>query len=270
MMPGAFAESFGGRWVAIAGSGLEIFLPSAFEEATIGDAERQSGYTAQYRYAHGQLGVGKWAVDAGHGYEDELAYNRALYGEENVHAVMVGNLPTIFCRDVANNTLMLLYPDNAGGVFFAVGHPLDDDGLSALYTTVFHSLRTAQQGGERPADEMSTQGHWLGDDVEVLGSGDSIFWVLVLLPDRAFTYEIHTDETYLLDALLEVDLIAGEQVSWGYNVTTVAGVRADHADGAYWVIYQVDAEGGQDLEDSIADTRIESGSSGFAFAYIQE
>lgn len=65
--------------------------------------------------------------------------------------------------------------------------------------------------------------------------------------DVAFV-RVHTDKTNLLDALLAVDLIAGENAAWGFNVTTVDAMRADYeGKGEYWHIYAYDEEEGDYL-----------------------
>lgn len=81
----------------------------------------------------------------------------------------------------------------------------------------------------------------------VLGQGDkSVLVVVAASQDDMVAYEVKTDADTLLDALLEAELIEVEKASWGYNVVSVAGVRADYEkDGSYWLILENDEASGE-------------------------
>ncbi len=51
-------------------------------------------------------------------------------------------------------------------------------------------------------------------------------------------FEVHTDKETVGEALLELDLIAGEDGEYGLYVTTVNGITVDFdTDGVYWAFY---------------------------------
>ena len=61
-----------------------------------------------------------------------------------------------------------------------------------------------------------------------IGEGATTFGVFVQLAtteDQATLYHVSTDETTLLAALTNVALVAGKEAAWGFNVTTVDGIR---------------------------------------------
>lgn len=75
-----------------------------------------------------------------------------------------------------------------------------------------------------------------------LGEGDKTVVVVVAASqDEMMAYELHTNQETLLDALLEFELIEVEKASWGYNVVSVCGIRAEYEkDGSYWAILEYD------------------------------
>ena len=99
-----------------------------------------------------------------------------------------------------------------------------------------------------------------GNDPITLGEGDKTILVVVAASqDDMAAYEVKTDADTLLDALLEVELIEVEKASWGYNVVSVAGVRADYEkDGSYWVILEQDEATGEfvRMETGIDSTKV--------------
>ena len=51
-------------------------------------------------------------------------------------------------------------------------------------------------------------------------------------------FEIHTDEKIVGDALVKLELIAGETGDYGLYVKEVNGIKADYdVDGTYWAFY---------------------------------
>ncbi len=71
------------------------------------------------------------------------------------------------------------------------------------------------------------------------GTGATTFTFVVTLADGATTtYTIHTDKKTVGAALLELELIAGEESTYGLYVKTVQGVTADYdTDKTYWAFY---------------------------------
>lgn len=74
---------------------------------------------------------------------------------------------------------------------------------------------------------------------QVLGEGQTQFMFTVVDKDgNATNFEIHTDKEIVGDALLEVELIAGEESEYGLFVKTVNGITADYdVDQTYWAFY---------------------------------
>ena len=76
-------------------------------------------------------------------------------------------------------------------------------------------------------------------DGAVLGEGDTKFTFTVTDADgKETSCEIHTDKETVGEALLELNLIAGDDSEYGLYVKTVNGVTVDYdADGKYWAFY---------------------------------
>ena len=90
----------------------------------------------------------------------------------------------------------------------------------------------------------------------VLGEGETTFTFIVTDKDGNDTsFEIHTNQTTVGEALLELELIAGEAGDYGLYVTEVNGITADYnVDGTYWAFYINDeyAMTGVDMTDITA------------------
>lgn len=104
-------------------------------------------------------------------------------------------------------------------------------------------------------------------DLQVLGEGDTVFSFKATDGDgKVSSYEIHTDKKTVGEALLELDLIAGDESDYGLYVKEVCGVTADYdTDGSYWAFY-IDGEyasTGVDSTDivpgSVYELRVEKG-----------
>lgn len=80
-------------------------------------------------------------------------------------------------------------------------------------------------------------------ETNVLGEGNTVFTLTVTDLDGVETsFEIHTDKKTVGEALLELELIAGEEGQYGLYVTTVNGITLDwDKDGKYWAFY-IDGE----------------------------
>ncbi len=76
-------------------------------------------------------------------------------------------------------------------------------------------------------------------DAESLGEGAVQFTFTVVDGDGNETsFDIHTDAETVGAALLEQNLIAGEDSEYGLYVKTVNGITADYdTDGTYWAFY---------------------------------
>ncbi len=73
-----------------------------------------------------------------------------------------------------------------------------------------------------------------------LGTGGTLIQVEVMptLYDYLSKFEVRTDESSLVDALLGAGLIEGTAVSWGFNITSVDGREVDYSQGGYWHVYR--------------------------------
>lgn len=95
-----------------------------------------------------------------------------------------------------------------------------------------------------------------GTDAVVVGEGETTFGFTVVDKDGNTTvYEVHTDKTTVGEALLELELIAGDESEYGLYVKTVNGITADYnVDGTYWAFYIGDeyAMTGVDSTDIVA------------------
>lgn len=100
------------------------------------------------------------------------------------------------------------------------------------------------------------------DKVQQLGEGSTKFSLTVADKDGNETeFEILTDKETVGEALLELELIAGDEGDYGLYVKTVNGITADYdTDGTYWAFY-IDGEYAQTGVDA---TKAEEGAS-YAF-----
>lgn len=104
---------------------------------------------------------------------------------------------------------------------------------SAVVEETVETTETEVQTEEAQTEEVS------GAGVTVLGEGETKFLFTVVDKEGVETqFEIHTDKEIVGDALLEVELIAGEEGEFGLFVKTVNGIVADYdVDGTYWAFY---------------------------------
>lgn len=73
--------------------------------------------------------------------------------------------------------------------------------------------------------------------VQQIGEGKTSFTFEVENGDEKSTFAVKTDKTTVGEALLELDLIAGDESDYGLY-KTVNGVTADYdKDGTYWALY---------------------------------
>ena len=72
-----------------------------------------------------------------------------------------------------------------------------------------------------------------------LGEGSKTVYVEVVVEDNSVTFTIHTDRTILGDALVDHNLVEGEQGAYGLYVKKVNGITADYdVDHSYWGFYK--------------------------------
>ena len=99
---------------------------------------------------------------------------------------------------------------------------------------------TDEQNGGQPAAENASSAD---SNVTVLGEGKTQFGFTVVDKDgNATEFEIHTDKATVGEALLELNLIAGDEGEYGLYVKSVNGITADYdVDQTYWAFYVNDA-----------------------------
>lgn len=71
-----------------------------------------------------------------------------------------------------------------------------------------------------------------------LGRGETTLTVEVAAEDEVITFTVRTDKETVGAALLEHELIAGEEGAYGLYIKAVNGMTADYdADRSYWAFY---------------------------------
>lgn len=79
------------------------------------------------------------------------------------------------------------------------------------------------------------------EDTE-FGKGEKTVVVEVKAEDQSVTFTVNTDKDTVGDALVENDLISGDESEYGLYVKTVNGMTADYdKDQSYWAFYIDDA-----------------------------
>ena len=122
----------------------------------------------------------------------------------------------------------------------------------ALFTTACNDNNTNDTATENAVSTTEAA------KATVLGEGETKFtFTATDLDGNEAAFEINTDKKTVGDALLELELIAGDESEYGLYVKTVNGTTLDYdKDGAYWAFY-VDGEyatSGVDTTDIVAGT----------------
>ena len=101
------------------------------------------------------------------------------------------------------------------------------------------AVSAVQETQESTAEEQETE----ASAAEVLGEGETKFlFTVVDNGGKETNFEIHTDREIVGEALLDLDLIAGDEGEFGLYVKTVNGITADYdVDQTYWAFY-IDGE----------------------------
>ena len=98
--------------------------------------------------------------------------------------------------------------------------------------------QTPSGAENEPGGTIAPEGLWKDaiylSDAE-FGEGAKTVTVKVIAEDKSVTFTVKTDAKTLGEALLEHELVAGEQGDFGLYIKYVNGIRADYdLDGAYW------------------------------------
>lgn len=112
--------------------------------------------------------------------------------------------------------------------------------LCMMLTVAIAFSTTGCNGSNKDDNTKSTSTNLsTTSDITVLGEGSSSFSFSVTDQDGNSTqFEIHTDKTTVGEALLELNLIAGDNSEYGLYVKTVNNITVDYdKDGKYWAFY---------------------------------
>ena len=89
-----------------------------------------------------------------------------------------------------------------------------------------------------------------------LGKGSKTVVVEVKVGEESVDFTIHSDKTYLGDALLEHELIEGEESQFGLYIKKVNGIVADYdVDKTYWGFYK----NGEQMMSGVSTTEFADG-----------
>ena len=105
----------------------------------------------------------------------------------------------------------------------------------ALFTTACNDNKTTDTTTTTESVVSTTE----EAKATVLGEGETKFtFTVVDLDGNKAAFEINTDKKTVGEALLELELIAGDESEYGLYVKTVNGTTLDYdKDGAYWAFY---------------------------------
>lgn len=115
----------------------------------------------------------------------------------------------------------------------------DDTADAGVQVSTEAVAATEAADAQTEATEAATTDANAQTDVTVLGEGEKTFAFTVVDADGNETaFEIHTDGETVGEALLELELIAGDDGDYGLYVKEVNGITADYdVDGTYWAFY---------------------------------
>ncbi len=105
----------------------------------------------------------------------------------------------------------------------------------ALFTTACNGNKTNDTTTTTNGAVSTTE----NPKATVLGKGETKFnFTVTDLEGNETVFEINTDKKTVGEALLDLELIAGEDGQYGLYVKTVNGITLDYdKDGAYWGFY---------------------------------
>ncbi len=109
--------------------------------------------------------------------------------------------------------------------------------LSALLLAFLMLVSLAACGQKAAKDDLWKNAAYTED--KTFGTGSTTVQVEVKAGDQSVTFTLKTDKEMLGDALLEHDLIAGDEGEFGLYVKKVNGITADYdVDQSYWSLCQ--------------------------------
>ena len=122
--------------------------------------------------------------------------------------------------------------------------------------------KTEAPATEAPKTEAPATTEAARAEAQELGEGDKLFYFNVTFSNgETSSYAIHTDAATVGEALMGLDLIAGDESEYGLYVKTVGEETLDYdANGMYWAFY----ENGEYAMTGVDSTAITEGAS-YAF-----
>lgn len=113
--------------------------------------------------------------------------------------------------------------------------------LSVLLAAVMLMSLAACRKTETPTDVQTTADDVIAADTDVIevGKGQTVFdFTVVDAEKNTKLYKVSTDKKTVGEALIDAELISGENGLYGLYVKTVAGKTYDYdKDGKYWAFY---------------------------------
>ena len=104
------------------------------------------------------------------------------------------------------------------------------------------TLSSAEQEEKNPEAQTETErlwqsAQWLED--KTFGEGEKCVKVTVKAGEKSVLFTLYTDASTLGEALLENELVEGEEGQYGLYIKKVNSILADYdVDGSYWGFYQ--------------------------------
>ena len=113
--------------------------------------------------------------------------------------------------------------------------------MMLIVATAFSTTGCGEKkDSESKSESLSSQSSEISEPaVTVIGEGETEFNFFVVDKDgKETSFLVCTDKETVGDALLEHDLIAGDEGDYGLYVKTVNGITADYdTDQTYWAFY---------------------------------
>ena len=123
---------------------------------------------------------------------------------------------------------------------------------------------TAASGAAQTEDAGLWAGATYTEDTE-LGTGSKTLEVEIKAEDKSITFTVKTDKETLGDALMEHELLEGEESEYGLFIKKVNGIRADYdLDNSYWAL----SKDGEYLNTGADTTEISDGEH-YEFTYTE-
>ena len=117
--------------------------------------------------------------------------------------------------------------------------PVNQENSQAQQQSEQQDLQTESELQQQDSQSENQAQQQNSQEITVLGEGQHQFMFTVTDADGKETiFEIHTDKTKVGEALLDLELLSGDEGAYGLYVKTVNGITADYdKDKTYWAFY---------------------------------